>query len=112
MELIIPMLFLELGFVFLVVALFADRVSNYTDIVSIILVLSIVCFLVSAFGMYNVTETVTTQSYNSVTGVWVNNTINERSTDYEWLAYPCIGLAFFVLFLLFLKLLGYIGEEG
>ncbi len=112
MELIIPMLFLELGFVFLIVALFADRVSDYTDVVSIILILSIVAFFIAGYGMYQVTDTVTTVSYDSSLGTWVNETINQRSADYEWLGLPCIGLAFFVLLLLFLKLMGYIDGEN
>ena len=106
MDLILPMLFLELGFVFLVLALVVDRKPEYDDMCSILLILSIVVFIIAGAGMYNVTESAVSTYYNETSGLWVNNTITERTSEYEWLALPSIGLAFFVLALLFIRLLG------
>ncbi len=111
MDLILPMFFLELGVAFLIVSLLADKIRDYNDIVPIFLILSIVTFFVGGFAMMGVTETVTSSMFNESSGVWVNNTFSSRTGDYDWLGMVGVGLAFFSLTLLFLKIISKYGDD-
>ncbi|GAG24861.1 unnamed protein product, partial [marine sediment metagenome] len=97
MELILPMLFLELGFVFMFVGLALDKFYDYGDLVSIMYILSVVVFLIGGYSFFAVTETTMATVFNETSGQWVNNTAVQAVSEYRFMTYPCIGLAFFSL---------------